>query len=968
MKNLSQSLVLFGSVSLAASSSYNTSLPGVTWDNDAWTLICTTANNSDWYSQSFVSNGYIGASFASTGPFPYTYPPSSVTGGPYFNEHVTFGTVAGFFDRQPKTSFADAPWLWQYGWESAIAGIPSWAAIVVDLGNGVYLDSSVPESHLSNVVLKQNYKHGYAQYSYTWMPPSGTHFDVSYLVFADKGYPNRAHVQLTLSASSATEVTIVNLIDGSTALRSDPAGSGNDGRYMYSAVQPSGVSNVTAWIYSTIDGPGVNETTLDELSGQPYINNNPSTIAQGATISLVPGQPVNITKYVGIASTDSFPYPLAQALNASINALATGFESAFEDHVQEWDTVLPRTAVTSFADPATGIIPDTLVERQIATVVAASVLLQGTVSASAVAQVDSAPIDIYGLSVCGLLSDCYGGQRYWDQDIWMGPYMFATNPAAAKQITQSRVAFYTQSKTNIQTAFEGSKGDVSFSPGAAVYAWSTGRDGNCTGFAPCWDYEYHINGDIVKGFVDYWAASGDAVFFEQYLLPITNSISTFYSDLLAPDSSSGTWTITNMTDPDEDAQYVNNGAYTMSIIKYTLQAANYFNKMFHQSQNATWEVQAAAVAIPMDSETGLILEYTDMPDSIAIKQADVVMLTYPLNNANNASLASQQENLAFYASKQNLGGPGMTWSIYSIDSSALMTSGCAAYTYDLYAWTPYRRAPWFTFSEQMNPNDGGAYPFFTGLGGFLQIDLMGYLGLRFGPALELQIYPNLPPQIPYMRYPTFHWQGWPIAAEANQTHTTLRRTGDALSTANQAFARAGIPVRVGRDATDTVATFDLEQNGVLVLENINSASNMTLANNILQCRPVVSSSEMATAPGQFPQAAVDGAESTIWLPTAGSGISSMTVSLEGTSYTSVDSVVVQWTDGAASNTSVIFHNGTDVSSGIVVVLGNSTSGNMTTVNVTGKGIWTGKYATLYTTGQTGQGRQVGVAEWAVIVS
>ena len=966
MRNLSRSLtILLGAVPPVVSFVYNTSLPGITWDNDAWTITSTTANNSDWYSQSFVSNGYIGSSFASTGPFPCTY---SVSGGPYFNEHVTFSTVAGFFDRQPTTSFAAFPWLHQYGWESAIAGIPAWGSLVLDLGNGAYLDGSVDESQLSDVVLQQNYQHGYARYSYTWTPAGRTPLTISYLVFADKGYPNRAHVQLSLSAASATQVTIVNLIDGTTALRSDPAASGTEGRYIYSAVQPSGVSNVTAWIYSTLDGPGVNETTLTQVTSQPYISNNPSTIAQGVTIALTPNHPINITKYVGIASTDAFPYPQVQALSESIAALATGFVPAFQAHIQEWATVLPRTAVTSFADPATGIIPDALVERQITSVVAAAVLLQGTVSANAIAQVGGAPIDTYGLGVCGLLSDCYGGQRYWDQDVWMGPYLFATNPAAAKQIAQSRVAFYAQAQVNIQTAFEGSKRGMSFSPGAANYAWSTGRDGNCTAFAPCWDYEYHINGDIVKGFIDYWAASGDADFFKDALLPITNSIATFYSDLLALNPSTGTWILTNVTDPDEYASFVDNGAYTMSLIQYTLRAANYFNRLFNQSQNATWTAQAAVVDIPTDAAADLTLEYTGMLDSISIKQADVIMLTYPLNNDGNASLANQQENLAFYAAKQDLGGPGMTWAIYSIDSSALAAAGCAAFTYDLYAWMPYRRAPWFTFSEQMDPSNGGAYPFLTGLGGFLQVDLMGYLGLRYGPALELQLYPNLPPQIPYVRYPTFHWQGWPITAEANQTHTILRRAGDALLTANPTFMVAAIPVRLGRGAGDTVATFQLAPDGELVLPNINTGAKTSLTNNIVQCRPVLSSSEMATSPGQFPQAAVDGADSTIWLLTVGGGESSMTVDLAGAGYAVVDHVVVQWMNGAASNASVVFHNGTDIDPGTTVVLGDGNSGNTTTINMTGAGVWTGRYATLQVMGETAAGGQVGVVEWAVVVS
>jgi trehalose/maltose hydrolase-like predicted phosphorylase len=697
---------------------YNTSFPDVTWDNEAWTLTSRNPNNSDWYSQSFVSNGYIGSSFASTGPFLYTY---DVSGGPYFNEHVTFSTVAGFFDRQLTTSFAAYPWLHQYGWESAISGIPAWGSIVLDLGNSIYLDGTIDETELSDITLQQNFQQGFASYSYTWTSAklAGETLLISYLVFADKSYPNRAHVQMRLASSHAMQVKAVNIIDGSTALRTDPAQNGVDGQFIYTVVQPNGVNNVTAWIYSTLEGPGVNASTLSRITDEPYISNNPSTIAQMVNISLEPQQPVSVTKYVAIATTDAFTDPKAQARNESIAALETGFESAFQQHVEEWAKVFLRTAATSFVDPTTGSLPDYLVERQITSVVAAAILLMNTVSENALAYVNNAPINTFGLGVCGLLSDCYGGQRFWDQDIWMGPYLFATKPSAAKQISLSRVAFYRQSQINIGSAYIGSKYNVSFSPGASNYAWSTGRDGNCTAFTPCWDYEYYINGDIVKGFIDYWSSSRDNALFEESLLPITNSIATFYSDLIELNQTTGMWVLTNMTDPDEYASFVNNGAYTMSLIQYTLLAANYFNSLFNQSQNNNWNSQAYTLEIPIDTQMDLTLEYSGMADSISIKQADVVLLTYPLNNINNATLDNQLENLNFYSSEEDLNGPGMTWAIYSIDSSALESSGCAAYTYDLYAWTPYLRAPWFTFSEQMDENNGGAYPFLTGLGGFL---------------------------------------------------------------------------------------------------------------------------------------------------------------------------------------------------------------------------------------------------------
>ena len=97
--------------------------------------------------------------------------------------------------------------------------------------------------------------------------------------------------------------------------------------------------------------------------------------------------------------------------------LASGFDTAFQEHVQEWVTLFAKTAVSSFIDLATNMLP----RETDSTAVGGAVLLMGTVSENAITNVNNAPINNYGLDVCGHLSDCYGGQRYWDQDIWMGP-------------------------------------------------------------------------------------------------------------------------------------------------------------------------------------------------------------------------------------------------------------------------------------------------------------------------------------------------------------------------------------------------------------------------------------------------------------------------------------------------------------------------------------------------------------------
>ena len=163
------------------------------------------------------------------------------------------------------------------------------------------------------------------------------------------------------------------------------------------------------------------------------------------------------------------------------------------------------------------------------------------------ALVDNAPIDKNNISVSGLTSDSYGGLIFWDAEIWMQPGFVVTFPFEAKQIAKYRVATYGQALANVKTAYTSSKNRTVFSEGAAVYPWTSGRYGNCTGDGPCFDYEYHINSDIVMEFKNYWVASGDTEFFRQELFPIMESIALFDSDLVAKNGTN--YALTNMTDP-----------------------------------------------------------------------------------------------------------------------------------------------------------------------------------------------------------------------------------------------------------------------------------------------------------------------------------------------------------------------------------------------------------------------------------
>jgi trehalose/maltose hydrolase-like predicted phosphorylase len=63
---------------------------------------------------------------------------------------------------------------------------------------------------------------------------------------------------------------------------------------------------------------------------------NSSTISQAYRL-LLTADPIIITKYVGIASTDAFPDPLSTAQNSSSQALSDGYDTLLSEHRQAWD-------------------------------------------------------------------------------------------------------------------------------------------------------------------------------------------------------------------------------------------------------------------------------------------------------------------------------------------------------------------------------------------------------------------------------------------------------------------------------------------------------------------------------------------------------------------------------------------------------------------------------------------------------
>lgn len=350
-----------------------------------------------------------------------------------------------------------------------------------------------------------------------------------------------------------------------------------------------------------------------------------------------------------------------------------------------------------------------------------------------------------------------------------------------------------------------------------------------------------------------------------------------------------------------------------------LKQANRLRTQFGLEPNQKWSQQAGNIFVPVDSATNITLEYEGMNGTISVKQADVVLVDDLLDYDNPNALI----NLDYYASKQALGGPGMTYSVYSIVANEISPSGCSSFTYALRGSEPFVREPWFEYSEQSldnykaNGNTHPAFPFLTGMGGALRVGVFGFLGLRL-EIDSLNVDPDLPPQIPNLNYRTIYWQGHAINATSNQTHTTLARLPSSwsLPNANPAFANSSIPVtrsikRV--KIADLLPGTGSSSGPTVTISNRGAHRNRAVAGNIAQC--VYVKSPQSSMSGQFPLSAVDGAISTKWQPSNANEAAELTVEMISKPQP-IHRLSFDWADLPPVEFNVTFSNLTDKITGV----------------------------------------------------
>ncbi|XP_037373210.1 protein-glucosylgalactosylhydroxylysine glucosidase [Talpa occidentalis] len=330
----------------------------------------------------------------------------------------------------------------------------------------------------------------------------------------------------------------------------------------------------------------------------------------------------------------------------------------------------------------------------------------------------------HGLSPGGLSNgsrgECYWGHVFWDQDLWMFPNVLMFHPEAARALLQYRIRTLGGALENARKL--GCQG--------AKFAWESAGSG--LEVCPEGVYgaqELHVNGAVVLAFQLYYHATQDVQLFrEAGGWDVVSAVAEFWCSRVEWSPKEGQYHLRGVMPPDEYHSGVDNSVYTNVLVQSNLRFAAALAKDLGRSVPNLWLRVAEGIKVPFDPERGYHPEFDGYEPGETVKQADVVLLGYPVPFS--LSPRVRRNNLEVYEAVTCPRGPAMTWSMFAVGwlelqdparARALLDRNLANVSEPFKVWTE-------------NADGSGAVNFLTGMGGFLQAALFGFTGFRITQA------------------------------------------------------------------------------------------------------------------------------------------------------------------------------------------------------------------------------------------
>nr|BAR88294.1 protein-glucosylgalactosylhydroxylysine glucosidase [Gallus gallus] len=342
----------------------------------------------------------------------------------------------------------------------------------------------------------------------------------------------------------------------------------------------------------------------------------------------------------------------------------------------------------------------------------------------------------HGISPGGLSNgtrgEDYWGHVFWDQDTWIFPNILLFYPEAARAILEYRIRTLEGALLNAQEqGYEGAK-----------FPWESAA----TGREVCPEdiygaQEIHITGDVLMAFEQYYHTTQDQKLFRtDGGWELVSAVAQYWCSRMVWSEEERCYHIRGVMPPDEYHYQVDNSAYTNAVAQRSLNFAASVARDFFIPVPEEWVECAKKVKVPFDAVRKYHPEYDGYSPGEPVKQADVVLLGFPLMHPMHPEV--RRNDLVMYEPVTELSGPAMTWSMFAVGwlelketqrAQGLLNKCFSNITEPFKIWVE-------------NSDGSGAVNFLTGMGGFLQAVLFGYTGfritktnLRFDPAFPSDV-------------------------------------------------------------------------------------------------------------------------------------------------------------------------------------------------------------------------------------
>jgi kojibiose phosphorylase len=423
----------------------------------------------------------------------------------------------------------------------------------------------------------------------------------------------------------------------------------------------------------------------------------------------------------------------------------------------------------------------------------------------------------------------------------MLPFFNFTQPQIARALLMYRVRRLPQARLNARAhGYEG-----------AMYPWESADTGEET--TPQWtdphpvtgqryrvwtgDIEQHVSADVSYGIWQYYLATHDLAFIEQYGAEVIIETARFWLSRCVPNAENGRYDIPKVMGPDEYHEYypgksdeggVDNNVYTNALARWNINKAVQIIGMFSKDKAEklalklgltmdalqAWRQKAAKVAekiyIPQDARTGVYEQHTgffdlspldwksppyngrpdmevalraeskDPADYQVLKQADVLMMLYLL-----PEMADRQVKTANYRYYEPRTSHGSSLSDAMHAIMAKETGRVeAAYEY-------FRKAAAIDLLDTKGNCANGIHA--ASLGGLWQATVCGFGGLALRED-RLAINPRLPDQWARLYYRVLY-RGSPV-------EVTIERSSLRVNVPTRDDGQEPIPMEIaGRNYT-----------------------------------------------------------------------------------------------------------------------------------------------------------------------